>query len=211
MTDNPQANGTDLSQASERRARERGVAAPNDDSQGLTAGPTAEDEWLGGESRDAFLPLPRAALHAGLVGGSITGAILSVVFLVGAGMLFWRLDDHRPLVLLGLAIAFLFVLWTSFGSPFLRWRTTRYLATDEGLEIRRGWLWKRWELVPASRIQHSDVTRGPIERLFGLSTLVVYTAGTHNASTRLSGLVDEEAHALRERLTHQDRNTDDGV
>ena len=52
----------------------------------------------------------------------------------------------------------------------------------------------------AGRVQHIDVTRGPLERYFGLATLVLHTAGTHNASIRISGLGEDDALAMRETI-----------
>lgn len=49
--------------------------------------------------------------------------------------------------------------------------------------------------MPRSRVQHTDVSQDPIERGFGLGTLVIYTAGTDHARVDLSGL--EQATALR--------------
>ena len=54
--------------------------------------------------------------------------------------------------------------------------------------------------MPRSRIQHTDVTQGPYERRFGLATLVVYTAGTENASITIEGLSHETALAVRDAL-----------
>ena len=42
--------------------------------------------------------------------------------------------------------------------------------------------------VPRSRVQHTDVSQGPLERNHGLGTLVVYTAGTDHAKVELGGL-----------------------
>jgi membrane protein YdbS with pleckstrin-like domain len=70
-----------------------------------------------------------------------------------------------------------------------------------GLEIRRG-RWFRSELTVArSRIQHSDVAQGPVERSFGLATLSIHTAGTEHAEISLSGLAPEAARWIRAQLT----------
>jgi membrane protein YdbS with pleckstrin-like domain len=54
--------------------------------------------------------------------------------------------------------------------------------------------------IPVSRLQHVDLTRGPIERAFGLATLVVHTAGTEAASFRLPGLTADRAGQLRDAI-----------
>jgi len=55
-------------------------------------------------------------------------------------------------------------------------------------------------LPPYVRIQHVDTRRGPIERVFGLATTVVYTAGTRGADVSIPGLTPERADDLQTRL-----------
>ncbi|MXO75285.1 PH domain-containing protein [Altererythrobacter aerius] len=68
------------------------------------------------------------------------------------------------------------------------------------LRVVRGLLFRSDTVVPFGRIQHIDVTQGPLERAFGLATLVVHTAGTHNASVALPGLAESDAAAMREAM-----------
>ena len=88
----------------------------------------------------------------------------------------------------------------SYLWPAVRYRHIRYRLDDRGVTIRRGVVWRTVTSVPTSRVQHTDVSRGPVERYFDLATLVIYTAGTRDASVALSGLGHREAIALRDRL-----------
>ena len=54
--------------------------------------------------------------------------------------------------------------------------------------------------VPRSRIQHTDVSQGPVQRRYGIATLRVHTAGTENASVELGGLEHGVARLVREFL-----------
>ena len=49
-------------------------------------------------------------------------------------------------------------------------------------------------------MQHIDLMRGPIERVFGLATLVVFTAGNEGSSFRVPGLAVGRAQELRDRI-----------
>ena len=51
---------------------------------------------------------------------------------------------------------------------------------------------------PLVRVQHIDVTRGPLEKMFGVATLVVHTAGTHNSVVTLPGLAPDRAGQIRD-------------
>jgi uncharacterized protein len=74
----------------------------------------------------------------------------------------------------------------------------RYRLTEKLLQVVRGWLFHVDTVVPLVRVQHIDVTRGPVEKLFGVATLVVHTAGTHNSIVTLPGLAPERAAQIRD-------------
>ena len=72
-------------------------------------------------------------------------------------------------------------------------------SVDRGLlRVVRGWLFHSDTIVPFVRVQHIDVKRGPLDKMFGTATLVVHTAGTHNSIVSLPGLTPERAVAIRE-------------
>lgn len=73
-----------------------------------------------------------------------------------------------------------------------------YRLTERLLQVVRGWMFHTDTMVPFVRVQHIDVTRGPVEKLFGTATLVVHTAGTHNSVVSLPGLAPETAAEIRE-------------
>ena len=137
----------------------------------------------------------------------LTGAIFTAV--VAAGSLIgvasaWVSSGFSPVVLAGWGIVWLvgnaLLLWHSLRWPALEYRHASYRVDDEGIEIRRGVLWRTVTNVPRSRVQHTDVSQGPLERRYGLGTLVVYTAGTDHAKVVLQGLAHEVALEIREHL-----------
>lgn len=59
----------------------------------------------------------------------------------------------------------------------LRYDTTWYVMTDRSLRIRRG-IWSIHETtITFENVQNVRITQGPLQRAFGISTLVVETAG----------------------------------
>ena len=48
------------------------------------------------------------------------------------------------------------------------------------------------------RVQHLDVTRGPLDKMFGTATLVVHTAGTRNSIVTVPGLAPDRAAEIRD-------------
>ena len=75
-----------------------------------------------------------------------------------------------------------------------------YAIDGRLLRTVRGWLFHTDTVVPFVRVQHIDVTRGPLDKMFGTATLVVHTAGTHNSIVTLPGLSPERAAEIREAI-----------
>ena len=86
-----------------------------------------------------------------------------------------------------------------------------YRLEERVLMMRRGLWWQTVQLLPLSRIQHVDLTRGPLERRFGLATLVLHTAGTHAAHIPLPGLSVDDAEGLRAHLLAAGEGEDDAL
>lgn len=82
--------------------------------------------------------------------------------------------------------------------PQRTYRRLRYRLTDSMLHNVHGWMFHTDTLVPFVRVQHLDVTRGPLDKLFGTASLVVHTAGTHNSIVTVNGLSPDRAAEIRD-------------
>lgn len=87
-----------------------------------------------------------------------------------------------------------------YSLPSRAYRAWSWRIDAKVLETRSGLFVKVARLLPLTRVQHVDLERGPFERLFGLASLVLYTAGTHDSSITIPGLDAEEATRLRDLL-----------
>jgi membrane protein YdbS with pleckstrin-like domain len=145
---------------------------------------------------------PRQVALLRLVGWITTAAISSslavalLIVLAAAPLPGWA---RAPLGLLWPA-ATLALAWLSHRWPAVQHRHASYRVDGRGIEIRRGVLWRRVVNVPRSRVQHTDVSQGPLARGYGLGTLVIYTAGTDHARVDLHGLAHATALAIRDHL-----------
>ena len=81
-----------------------------------------------------------------------------------------------------------------------RYRAWRYQERHEDLIVARGVMVQRLSVVPYGRMQFVEVTAGPIERSFRLSTVKLHTAAAAS-DARIPGLEREDAARLRDRLT----------
>ncbi len=92
------------------------------------------------------------------------------------------------------------VIWLNWAWPVISHRHRSYTVSPASIEIGTGVVWRRIVSVPRSRVQHTDVSQGPLERRFGLGTLVIYTAGTEHSKVDLHGLGHETARSIRDHL-----------
>lgn len=76
------------------------------------------------------------------------------------------------------------------------WARLGYALEPAMLRVVRGWMFHSDTLVPLVRVQHLDIARGPLDKLFGTATLAIHTAGTHNSIVSLPGLSPERAAEL---------------
>jgi uncharacterized protein len=143
--------------------------------------------------------------------GWIATACISFCLLAGAAIL-W-LTDLPPWANHLLLPAWLALSagqgWLAYVWPAVEMRHTFYMLDDDGIEIRSGVWWRAVTSVPRSRVQHIDVTQGPIERSYDLGRLVIFTAGTDHSRVELPGLNYRMAFLLRNHLLP--RGTDDAV
>ena len=99
-------------------------------------------------------------------------------------------------------------IWLVVRVPLKRYQARGYQLGGDRLRVVRGLLFRSDTVVPFGRVQHIDVHQGPLERAYGLATLVLHPAGTHNASVALPGLAHADAMAMREDIrAHVKRET----
>lgn len=84
-----------------------------------------------------------------------------------------------------------------------RWFTTTYRLTPEAVEVRSGLFSRKQHTAATERVRSVDVTAQPVQRVLGLATVKISTAGQD--ALDLDGLPAEEAADLRSRLLHHAR------
>lgn len=136
--------------------------------------------------------------------GWIVTASVSAGLLI-ALMIVWLVADDLPRWI-KLLLAPLWILltagiaWLSYAWPVLEYRHTSYKLDSQGIEIRSGVVWRAVTNVPRSRVQHIDVSQGPMERSYDLGRLIIHTAGTDHSRVELPGLNHHAAFSLRNHL-----------
>jgi membrane protein YdbS with pleckstrin-like domain len=144
--------------------------------------------------------------------GWIGTGVMAALSLPALVLFLWLV---RPVIWIGLPATALvlgglgLLAWFNHRWPEIDYAHASYRVDAEGLEIRRGVYFRVVINVPRSRIQHTDVSLGPLQRRLDLATLHVHTAGTENAEVALPGLAHQTALLIRDHLLPRQR--DDAV
>lgn len=127
-------------------------------------------------------------------GQLITVAILTlIVFQVDL----FVLDLPGGIATLGTFVTLIgFAVWRTVT----RYRNWSWELTERELVIDRGVVFKLTRIVPRVRVQHVDISSGPLDRFFGLRQVSIYTAGTREADASIPGLTEARAEELRTAL-----------
>ena len=130
----------------------------------------------------------------------LRGALVCLVGLAVAGVVQFTVHPPTPvavlmwLVVAGVAVAEVLVM------PRWRYAVHRWDVNDEAVSTQIGWWVSELRVAPISRVQTVDTERGPLMRLFGLSTVTVTTASAKGA-LHIPALEDAVATQLVSDLT----------
>ena len=129
-----------------------------------------------------------------------SGLLILILISVGTLVLVSAFSHLWPLAVALLAITLVLEATYVLRYPPAYYRCLQYWVDDTGIRIRSGVFWKSMISLPRVRIQHSDVSQGPMQRKYGVATLKLYTAGSQFTRIELDGLEYTHAVALRNQL-----------
>jgi len=168
----------------------------------MTSTPVREPAWS----------MPRSAISLWVTESVVSCVVLGLA--VAAFLMFVpaSLGGPIPLLrwLLPVAVA-LYAVVAIAVRPWFKHRVYRWEITEDAAFTRTGWLSQTWTLVPISRIQTVDVTRGLLQQAFGLATVAVLTASSqgtvriwhleHDIARRVAADLAARADAVRDEAT----------
>lgn len=134
-----------------------------------------------GEAFDSFRPAPEFLRYMKAWFWMLLGAMDAVLLLayvalavaLAAAGLWWVAIPLFPVAVVLVSVPGVI----TFVALHLRYDTTWYVMTDRSLRIRRG-IWVIHETtITFENVQNLSVRQGPVERWFGISRLIVETAG----------------------------------
>jgi membrane protein YdbS with pleckstrin-like domain len=130
--------------------------------------------------------------------GSAIGGLVStgLVALVAFGTQYLAEFDIRW-AWLAVGVALLLGFLNAWLTPALRYRFWRYEIRADEVDLQHGWFTRTRQLVPMARVQHVDTRSGPLERRFGLASVMLYTAA---GAALIPALAVDVAAEVRDRI-----------
>lgn len=95
-----------------------------------------------------------------------------------------------------LLIAYLLFQW--YVMPFLEVPRMKYAVRLQDINYRRGVFSTKTTSAPFRRMQHAETNRGPLERMFDLASLSIFTAA--GLALQIRGLSPDTAETLRDHV-----------
>lgn len=129
----------------------------------------------------------------------ISGLIILAIILAIAIPLYLGLKDDffKTLILIGLVIIVFIVLLDIILFPKVRYNRYKYLITDERIEVKKGLFLITTSIIQIKRIQKIELSNGPIDRMFNLSNVNIFTAA---GTVDIKFLNNEEAKEISNRV-----------
>lgn len=133
-------------------------------------------------------------------------AVITEVVACALAVFAWHSAWWAWLIVVLFAVVF---AWIGVLIP-LRYRNFGYAEAESEIILRRGAMFRSYEIIPYGRLQKVTVAQGPISRHFGVSKLVIHTASATTDGV-IKGLKPAELERLRTELTYRCEATFEGV
>ena len=119
---------------------------------------------------------------------AILPSFLSAYFAPHIGLVWWVFTAAWIFAFLGFYI---------FYYP-IKYRKLAYSVNEKCLLIHCGVIYTRVKEIPLTSVQYVSIATTPLQRLFGICSLIVFTAGSN---AYIPGLAPDKADELRDLLT----------
>ena len=114
----------------------------------------------------------------------VTVLVLAVAAVIAS---FVMLSVVAGYIVAGLAV--IVVAWLTFW-PWLVWRTTHYVLTNERVLLQTGVFSRERRDIPLSRVNDHSMAQKFIERILGCGTLTIESAGERILKRRGVGVIE---------------------
>jgi membrane protein YdbS with pleckstrin-like domain len=134
----------------------------------------------------------------------LSRGIASLIFItiVTGAALYIPFPVSKPALIIVVSIIILwFCIYFLITKPSFDIKS--YSLRRRDIMFTSGLIFRSFTIVPYNRIQHIEVTMGPIERTFGLASVKIFTAGGSQSDLAIPGLTVFNANRIRSFIVSQ--------
>jgi membrane protein YdbS with pleckstrin-like domain len=114
---------------------------------------------------------------------------------------FFKANESFEIEILNVAIIGLLVIsFLSATYSYYFAKSCGYLEREFDVYHKQGIWWRKQTALSFSRVQHIDLSSGPLERKYGMATLKFFTAGGASSDLKIHGLPLDIAENLRHQI-----------
>lgn len=137
--------------------------------------------------------------------GHFIGFAVIFTALFTVNLLVDKIEIHF-LILAG--VLFTALISAIYGYCFAK--SCQYFRGEFELMYKQGLWWKKQTALSFSRIQHIDISHGPLERKYDMASIKFFTAGGAASDLKIPGLPSAQAELLRTEILQYAKNEFNG-
>lgn len=145
-------------------------------------------------------------LYVGLLGNTIFMIFMAALFITATITASSEFSFIKPVAI---SLFLLLAIYT-YVMSFYSYKLKGYGLRNKDITYHKGVFFQSKTTIPFNRVQHCEITQGPIERMFELKSLVIYTAGGQSSDLNINGLEPHEAEQLKEYIVSATKKDQDG-
>jgi membrane protein YdbS with pleckstrin-like domain len=133
-----------------------------------------------------------------LIKNLIQISVWFVIILLFCSYIFYYTEENFIISIVAIA-AFLLFSFLYFNA----WKMQKiygYALRDRDIIYRKGFFVTKTTVISFNRIQHVSISRGVLDKMLGIATLSIFTAGGSGSDISIPGLEPELAQTLKEAL-----------
>ncbi|HEY9117306.1 MAG TPA: PH domain-containing protein [Roseivirga sp.] len=143
-----------------------------------------------------FHPIEPKYLRVSLISSSV---LFIILFITAICILIFNDEIEADLLVYIIVLGPILLFWAlSLLITKKAFPLKKYSLREKDIIYTKGLLWRKRTSIPFNRIQHAEIKQGPIERLFALHSLKVFTAGGDSSDLVIPGLSEENANRIKE-------------
>ncbi len=148
----------------------------------------------------SYQHLHKDYLTVEMIATAIIMSIISIAMLSFLGFNDLSIPTFVPWLMIAVLISFVsFVFYVTWRG----YKNKQYALRHLDIHYKEGIWWRSNTVIPYNRIQHVEVQQGPIERMFDLSKIKIYTAGGSSSDLSIGGIQIDEAHRIKQYIINK--------